>query len=188
MNLSLDTVRNTFDLGGKDRSHKTLTDELVNWVQIRRERESRELESLEGTKKSGIGSDDMDIGALIRRKQQELHNLEDQLRYTQECEKEWHQIKMFKKQERESVDAVNVKGKGKGKGTGFEKLKVFGKSKGFSKRTGAWQIPRRVLELRVVGSFGKILSGTLDRRGQCSADNIHHRSRRSTPGRTAGVV
>ena len=40
MNLAPDTVRNTFDLDGKDRDHKTLRDELVNWVQIRRERES----------------------------------------------------------------------------------------------------------------------------------------------------
>ena len=40
MNLSPDTVRNTFDLDGKDRDYKTQRDELVNWVQIRRERES----------------------------------------------------------------------------------------------------------------------------------------------------
>ena len=40
MNLSPNTVRNTFDLDGKDRDYKTLRDELVNWVQIRRERES----------------------------------------------------------------------------------------------------------------------------------------------------
>ena len=85
-------MRNTFDLDGKDRDYKTPRDELVNWVQIRRARESGGLERLEGTKKSGIASDDMDIGALIRRKQQELQNLEDQdqLRFSQECEQEWY--------------------------------------------------------------------------------------------------
>ena len=134
MNLSPDTVRNTFDLDGKDRDYKTLRDELVNWVQIRRERESGGLERLEGTKKSGIGGDDMDIGALIRRKQQELQNLEDQLWYTQECEQEWYSDQDVQETgEGQSIDAVNLKGKGKGKGTGFEKLKGFGKGKGFSK-------------------------------------------------------
>ena len=83
MNLSPDTMRNTFDLDCKDRDYKTLRDELVNWVQIRCERESGGLKRLDGTKKSGIGSDDMESGALIRRKQQELQNPEDQLWYTQ---------------------------------------------------------------------------------------------------------
>ena len=138
MNLSPDTVRNTFGLDGQDRHYKTLRDELLNWVQIRRERESGGLERLEGTKKSGIGSDDMDIGALIRRKQQELHNLEDQLWKTQECEQEWYSDQDVQETgDGESVDAVNLKGKGKGKGTGFEKLKGFGKGKGFSKGKGA---------------------------------------------------
>ena len=100
--------------------YKTLRDELVNWVQIRRERESGGLERVEGTKKSGTGSDDMDIGALIRRKQQELQNLEDQLWYTQECEQEWYSNQDIQETgEGESVDAVNLKGKGKGKGTGL---------------------------------------------------------------------
>ena len=78
------------------------------------------LERLEGTKKSGIGSDDMDIGAFIRRKQQERQNLEDQLWKTQESEQEWYSDQDVQETgEGESVDAVNLKGKGKGKRNRF---------------------------------------------------------------------
>ena len=92
----------------------------MNWVQIRRERESGGFERLEGTKKSGIGSDDRDIGALIRRKQQELQNLEDQLWCTQECEQEWYADQEVQETgEGESVDAVNPERKRKGKRNRF---------------------------------------------------------------------
>ena len=76
LNLCPDQVTNQFDLDGKARDYKTLRDDLIQWVQVRRGRESGDLDKFEGNKKTGRSADDMDCSMLYEQKKRELQNME----------------------------------------------------------------------------------------------------------------